>query len=284
MVFTSAWPWFIVQYLWRGCIEYRPRGVDGTVVDPNGGPARRIRRRRHGRRGRDRRHRRRRRSHRERARSSDLGHPGNPRGRRRSRPRAVVYRGDVDRSTRSRHVARRIDRSPDRQRDAGLGVSCRGGTRPKRRRRNGLRTHRGTAGGARYRDAGRRRDVRRFHPGRVQAADPRRFLRRCRRATRRDGRRAGEAGIAAGRPAPGGLGHRRRPVEAGAAADDVPRRECGRGAGDRAGPRGGAGVGERPAVRLLDRCGGLRARPRYRRGRPTLPARIPLCSVRSGGR
>ena len=49
---------------------------------------------------------------------------------------------------------------------------------------------------------------------------------------------------------------------------DVASGERGRRAGDRAGRGARAGVGERAAVRLVDRGAGLRARPRHRRGRP----------------
>ena len=53
-------------------------------------------------------------------------------------------------------------------------------------------------------------------------------------------------------------------LEAATGAD----RQCARGAGDGAGPRRRAGVGQRAAVLVVDRSAGLRARPRHRLHQP----------------
>ncbi len=58
-----------------------------------------------------------------------------------------------------------------------------------------------------------------------------------------------------------------------------------RGAGHGAGPRRGAGIGERPAVRVVDRGPGLRAGPGHRRAEstrahPDLPGHLGTCRCR----
>jgi len=170
-----------------------------------------------------------------------------------------------DGSHRCRCARGRIGGAQGRERHAGVVLFGRRGTGPGRRQLRGY-AQTGCCSSARHRDAGRGQqlgraitDVHRqpLTPGADSVAELATFVVQ-RRLVGRPARRPLSCRIR--------RGHHRHQAAVG--GGDRPDRECARGAGDGAGPRRGAGVGQRATLLVVHRCARLRARPRHRLHQP----------------